>query len=66
MLDDIAMPIGLTFAGRGWDDARLLAYGAAFEASALRPGSALGGTRVPPPLTPELGAPAGGHGTLVA
>ncbi|MBX9471627.1 MAG: amidase [Chryseoglobus sp.] len=54
MLDDIAMPIGLTFAGRGWDDARLLAFGAAFEASAQRPGSALGSTRVPPPLTPEL------------
>ena len=54
MLDDIAMPIGLTFAGRGWDDARLLAFGAAFEASANRPGSALGRTRVPPPLTPEL------------
>ena len=34
MLDDIAMPIGLTFAGRGWDDSRLLALGAAFEASA--------------------------------
>ena len=54
MLDDIAMPIGLTFAGRGWDDARLLAFGSAFEASAVRPGSALGGTRVSPPLTPEL------------
>ena len=54
MLTDIAMPIGLTFAGRGWDDSRLLALGAAFEASANRPGSALGSTRVPPPLTPEL------------
>lgn len=54
MLDDITMPIGLTFAGRAWDDSRLLALGAAFEASANRPGSALGSTRVPPPLTPEL------------
>ena len=54
MLDDIAMPIGLTFAGRGWDDARLLAMGAHFEASAQRPGSALGATRIDPPLTPEL------------
>ena len=54
MLDDIAMPIGLTFAGRGWDDSRLLAFGSAFEVSACRPGSALGTTRVPPPLTPEL------------
>ncbi|MER3387825.1 MAG: amidase [Microcella pacifica] len=54
MLDDIGMPIGLTFAGRGWDDNRLLVLGAAFEASANRPGSALGGTREPPPVTPEL------------
>ena len=54
MLDDIGMPIGLTFAGRGWDDNRLLVLGAAFEASANRPGSALGSTREPPPLTPEV------------
>lgn len=54
LLADIGMPIGLTFAGRGWDDLRLLAFGAAFEASALRDGSALGATRVPPALTPEL------------
>ncbi|UYN83514.1 MAG: amidase [Microcella sp.] len=54
LLDDIGMPIGLTFAGRGWDDARLLAFGAAFEASARRAGSALGSTRVAPALTPEL------------
>ena len=54
ILDDISMPIGLTFAGRGWHDSRLLAFGAAFEASATRPGSALGTTRKPPPSTPEL------------
>lgn len=54
VMADIGMPIGLTFAGRAYDDARLLAFGAAFEASAVRPGSALGGTRVPPPHTPEL------------
>jgi amidase len=54
IMADIGMPIGLTFAGRAWDDSRLLAFGAAFEASATRPGSALGRTRVPPPLTPEL------------
>ncbi len=54
LMADIGMPIGLTFAGRAWDDSRLLAFGAAFEASATRPGSALGGTRVPPPHTPEL------------
>jgi len=57
-LDDIAMPIGLTFAGRAWDDARLLAFGAAFERSATAPGSALGAVRAAPPLTPELEAPA--------
>lgn len=54
LMADIGMPIGLTFAGRAYDDARLLAFGAAFEAAATRPGSALGGTRVPPPHTPEL------------
>lgn len=54
LMADIGMPIGLTFAGRAYDDTRLLAFAAAFEASAVRPGSALGGTRVPPPLTPEL------------
>jgi amidase len=54
LMADLGMPIGLTFAGRAWDDSRLLAFGAAFEASASRPGSALGGTRVPPPHTPEL------------
>ena len=54
MLDDIGMPIGLTFAGRAYDDSRLLAFGSAFEASVRRPGSAIGSTRVAPPLTPEL------------
>ncbi|WP_439565571.1 amidase [Microcella sp.] len=54
LMADIGMPIGLTFAGRAYDDSRLLAFAAAFEASAVRPGSALGGTRVPPPHTPEL------------
>ena len=75
MLDDISMPIGLTFAGRGWDDAALLAYAWAFERAAVTPGSALGAPRVAPPLTPELGAapehddPEHGtteHGTLEA
>jgi len=54
LMADIGMPIGLTFAGRAYDDSRLLAFGAAFEAAATRPGSALRGTRVPPPHTPEL------------
>ncbi len=45
-MHDIAMPVGLTFAGRGWDDTALLRYGAAFEA--LRP------RRTEPTRTPRL------------
>lgn len=43
---DIGMPVGLTFAGRAWDDAALLALGAAFEAA--HP------ARTTPPRTPAL------------
>jgi amidase len=43
---DIGMPVGLTFAGRAYDDSTLLGYGAAFEA--------LGSRRTPPPRTPPL------------
>ena len=46
VMADTGMPAGLTFAGRGWDDARLLALGAAFEA--------LADWRQPPSRTPEL------------
>jgi amidase len=46
IMADITMPAGLTFAGRGWDDNRLLALAAAFEA--------LGPWRQPPGCTPEL------------
>lgn len=42
VMSDIAMPVGLTFAGRAFDDTALLRYAAAFEALAPR--------RVPPPL----------------
>ncbi|MDN5716913.1 MAG: amidase [Janibacter sp.] len=45
-MPDIGMPIGLTFAGRGWDDNRLLAIAAAFEATGHR--------RTEPPRTPRL------------
>jgi len=48
LLDDIQMPVGLTFAGRAYDDNRLLGYAAAFEASGSR--------RVIPPRTPPLAA----------
>ncbi|MFT4136170.1 amidase [Microbacterium sp.] len=43
LMDDIGMPVGLTFAGRGYDDPALLAYAAAFEAGGprLRPVPAL-------------------------
>ncbi|MCK2024048.1 amidase [Microbacterium sp. kSW2-24] len=49
LLDDIGMPIGLTFAGRAYDDARLLRLAAAFEAS-----GSPGERRTPPPRTPAL------------
>ncbi|WP_350348829.1 amidase [Agromyces sp. G08B096] len=44
---DIGMPVGLTFAGRAYDDTALLALAAAFEAT--------GGRRTEPPRTPRLG-----------
>ncbi len=44
---DIGMPVGLTFAGRAYDDTRLLSFAAAFEA--IRP------RRTEPPRTPRLG-----------
>ena len=43
---DIGMPVGLTFAGRAYDDAALLRLGLAFEA--------LGARRTEPPRTPRL------------
>ena len=46
IMDDIGMPAGLTFAGRGWDDAALLQLACAFEAT--------GRYRQPPPRTPDL------------
>lgn len=49
VMHDIGMPIGLTFAGRAYDDTALLRLAAAFEAS-----GAPGSRRVPPPRTPAL------------
>lgn len=46
IMADIGMPVGLTIAGRGYDDSNLLRYGAAFEA--------LGSKRLTPPRTPPL------------
>lgn len=43
---DTGMPVGLTFAGRAYDDTALLGYAAAFEATGTR--------RQPPPRTPAL------------
>lgn len=39
LMDDIRMPVGLTFAGRAYDDVALLGYGCAFEQGgpSLRP-----------------------------
>ncbi|MGH3583484.1 MAG: amidase, partial [Mycobacterium sp.] len=45
---DIGMPVGLTFAGRAYDDVALLRYGAALEATGRR--------RTSPPRTPPLNA----------
>jgi amidase len=45
-MDDIGMPVGLTFIGRSYDDAALLRLGAAFEATGAR--------RTTPPRTPPL------------
>lgn len=44
---DIGMPVGLTFAGRGWHDSALLRLAAAFEATGRR--------RTVPRRTPPLG-----------
>ncbi|SEA47932.1 amidase [Leifsonia sp. 21MFCrub1.1] len=45
-MDDIGMPVGLTFAGRAYDDSALLALASAFERLAPR--------RTAPPRTPRL------------
>ncbi|MUN09010.1 amidase [Agromyces luteolus] len=47
LMGDIRMPVGLTFAGRAYDDTALLRLAAAFEALAPR--------RPEPPRTPRLG-----------
>ncbi|BDZ55278.1 hypothetical protein GCM10025870_23510 [Agromyces marinus] len=46
LMADIGMPVGLTFAGRAYDDSALLRLASAFEALAPR--------RVAPPRTPRL------------
>lgn len=46
VMADIGMPVGLTFAGRAYDDNNLLSYAAAFEAT--------GSKRMVPPRTPPL------------
>jgi amidase len=48
VMSDIGMPVGLTFAGRAYDDSALLRYAYAFEAS--------GDRRQSPARTPELSA----------
>lgn len=49
VMADIGMPVGLTFAGRAYDDTNLLAFAAAFDAQRNR--------RVAAPRTPELAQP---------
>ncbi|WP_296247542.1 amidase [Pseudomonas sp. UBA4194] len=46
VMADIGMPVGLTFAGRAYDDTNLLGFAAAFEAT--------GSKRQIPPRTPPL------------
>lgn len=46
VMADIGMPVGLTFAGRAYDDSNLLRFAAGFEATGSR--------RVIPPRTPPL------------
>ncbi|UOR00532.1 amidase [Leucobacter allii] len=48
LMEDIGMPVGLTFAGAAYRDPELLGYAAAFEAGDG------GSLRVPPASTPEL------------
>ena len=48
VMADIGMPVGLTFAGRAYDDSILLRFAAAFES--------LGNKRMIPPRTPPLSA----------
>ena len=48
VMADIGMPVGLTFAGRGYDDVSLLAYAWAFDHAKNH--------RIIPPRTPELEA----------
>ena len=43
---ETGIPVGLTIAGRGWDDSVLIALAAAFEAT--------GDRREVPPRTPRL------------
>ena len=48
VMTDIGMPVGLTFAGRAYDDSALLRFAAAYEAT--------GSKRLIPPRTPPLAA----------
>ena len=48
VMADICMPVGLTFAGRAYDDSALLRFAAAYEAT--------GSKRLIPPRTPALAA----------
>jgi amidase len=48
IMADIGMPVGLTFAGRAYDDSNLLRLASAFEAT--------GSKRQVPPRTPPLAA----------
>ena len=50
VMDDIGMPVGITFAGRAYSDPELLRYAAAFEAGG---GGSLRGAPASTPALPE-------------
>ncbi|THG30982.1 amidase [Naasia lichenicola] len=54
VMADIGMPVGLTFAGRGYDDSALLTLAAAFDMTR--------GRRIVPPRTPSIPAPTAARG----
>ncbi len=56
VMEDIGMPVGLTFAGKAYDDTALLRYASAFESTGAR--------RIAPPRTPPLASEQAGGGTV--
>lgn len=70
LMEDTGMPVGLTFAGRAYDDTRLLSYGFAFEqahpARQAPPSTPDIGDQVRPRVAADPSAPAGSADTALA